>query len=441
MSLFMQFPWIATSNVNDPQQQQQQQQSSFRSGGNTSQNSSTAILLATLGVDADRDTELVARLAEAAASGKVLNQDLVVDCQLTQFPPYGTVKPSNSNSSGGGGGGGVSSATASSARETDGDEDDPDNDDDDAGEDNERVGRTRSSNSNANANAAEKSGGTGTSDHWLGSWMNLGGSTAANAVSKVTKSRALRQGGGVDSQSTTEQDSAGLRQRGGSNLATIAWDAEEQRLWKLVPPHITGSSQQQQHQNSAAAHHLPGPLQATSRRGKPFLLYRTPLVSRPRHECWKDPVEEHGADGEATTTNVPSKKDSTLDVAGVDLSLEQVVETTLADLKGTAPHLQEQQQQQQEPQHPHLSPQSPQFRTTVMGVSPSPAISGTTTPAAPTATTSTSTTAATNNNNNSVLLTLSDRQHWMPDQLCKQCYACETPFTVFRRRHHCRLCG
>jgi len=33
------------------------------------------------------------------------------------------------------------------------------------------------------------------------------------------------------------------------------------------------------------------------------------------------------------------------------------------------------------------------------------------------------------------------RQHWMPDQLCKECYSCETPFTVFRRRHHCRLCG
>lgn len=33
------------------------------------------------------------------------------------------------------------------------------------------------------------------------------------------------------------------------------------------------------------------------------------------------------------------------------------------------------------------------------------------------------------------------RQHWMPDQLCKHCYACDTPFTVFRRRHHCRICG
>ena len=34
-----------------------------------------------------------------------------------------------------------------------------------------------------------------------------------------------------------------------------------------------------------------------------------------------------------------------------------------------------------------------------------------------------------------------DRQHWMPDRLCKHCYACDAPFTVFRRRHHCRLCG
>ncbi|EEC49382.1 predicted protein, partial [Phaeodactylum tricornutum CCAP 1055/1] len=35
----------------------------------------------------------------------------------------------------------------------------------------------------------------------------------------------------------------------------------------------------------------------------------------------------------------------------------------------------------------------------------------------------------------------SSRQHWMPDQLCKQCYSCDMQFTVFRRRHHCRLCG
>lgn len=36
---------------------------------------------------------------------------------------------------------------------------------------------------------------------------------------------------------------------------------------------------------------------------------------------------------------------------------------------------------------------------------------------------------------------LDEKSHWMPDVLCKQCYACEAQFTVFRRRHHCRLCG
>ena len=33
------------------------------------------------------------------------------------------------------------------------------------------------------------------------------------------------------------------------------------------------------------------------------------------------------------------------------------------------------------------------------------------------------------------------QSHWMPDQLCKTCYGCETQFNMFRRRHHCRLCG
>lgn len=27
------------------------------------------------------------------------------------------------------------------------------------------------------------------------------------------------------------------------------------------------------------------------------------------------------------------------------------------------------------------------------------------------------------------------------DKLCKVCYECDTPFTMFRRRHHCRVCG
>ncbi len=30
---------------------------------------------------------------------------------------------------------------------------------------------------------------------------------------------------------------------------------------------------------------------------------------------------------------------------------------------------------------------------------------------------------------------------WMPDKICKVCYNCEDPFTMYRRRHHCRICG
>mgnify|MGYP006084021989 CR=1 FL=1 len=30
---------------------------------------------------------------------------------------------------------------------------------------------------------------------------------------------------------------------------------------------------------------------------------------------------------------------------------------------------------------------------------------------------------------------------WMPDKICKVCYNCEDPFTMYRRRHHCRMCG
>ena len=33
------------------------------------------------------------------------------------------------------------------------------------------------------------------------------------------------------------------------------------------------------------------------------------------------------------------------------------------------------------------------------------------------------------------------RMYWMPDRLCKVCHECELPFTMFRRRHHCRVCG
>ena len=33
------------------------------------------------------------------------------------------------------------------------------------------------------------------------------------------------------------------------------------------------------------------------------------------------------------------------------------------------------------------------------------------------------------------------KEYWMPDRLCKVCYSCEEAFTMYRRRHHCRMCG
>ncbi|KAK1314676.1 1-phosphatidylinositol-3-phosphate 5-kinase FAB1B [Acorus calamus] len=33
------------------------------------------------------------------------------------------------------------------------------------------------------------------------------------------------------------------------------------------------------------------------------------------------------------------------------------------------------------------------------------------------------------------------RDFWMPDHSCRVCYECDAPFTIFNRRHHCRLCG
>ncbi|PIN11587.1 Phosphatidylinositol-4-phosphate 5-kinase [Handroanthus impetiginosus] len=33
------------------------------------------------------------------------------------------------------------------------------------------------------------------------------------------------------------------------------------------------------------------------------------------------------------------------------------------------------------------------------------------------------------------------RDFWMPDASCRVCYECDSQFTIFNRKHHCRLCG
>lgn len=35
----------------------------------------------------------------------------------------------------------------------------------------------------------------------------------------------------------------------------------------------------------------------------------------------------------------------------------------------------------------------------------------------------------------------STKDYWVDDNKCKACFECETPFSVFVRRHHCRICG
>ncbi|KAI1178981.1 hypothetical protein F4777DRAFT_535185 [Nemania sp. FL0916] len=33
------------------------------------------------------------------------------------------------------------------------------------------------------------------------------------------------------------------------------------------------------------------------------------------------------------------------------------------------------------------------------------------------------------------------KQFWMADETCKECFLCGSPFSAFRRKHHCRTCG
>ncbi|CAG8545834.1 16742_t:CDS:2 [Acaulospora morrowiae] len=34
-----------------------------------------------------------------------------------------------------------------------------------------------------------------------------------------------------------------------------------------------------------------------------------------------------------------------------------------------------------------------------------------------------------------------NKDYWMADDACKECYGCNIHFTIYRRKHHCRICG
>lgn len=35
----------------------------------------------------------------------------------------------------------------------------------------------------------------------------------------------------------------------------------------------------------------------------------------------------------------------------------------------------------------------------------------------------------------------SNKDFWMPDEQCRECTDCNSPFNLFKRKHHCRTCG
>lgn len=41
----------------------------------------------------------------------------------------------------------------------------------------------------------------------------------------------------------------------------------------------------------------------------------------------------------------------------------------------------------------------------------------------------------------SVTFAATDPPEWVPDEACGVCTSCKAPFTVIRRKHHCRSCG
>lgn len=347
--------WGVEQHQQQQQQQQQQANSSNISYISSSNNHSHRPLSSGWPRDTDYDPELSVRLKEIAASGKAVTEDVIVDCQLSQFPVYGTAAAARS------------AATFNFENEDEFDAEDysSNNNNDEAGHyDKNGSLKIRQHQRQASAEAPHSS-----THGWLSSWglpALLGGTAAGGDTTPLFASNSEHAESHVDTPTTT---GANAKATSASTSALVSdsedmdWDPSEKFLWKKQQSPVLDNVT-----NQCVGQERSDPSVSRVREHRQTLLAKYDYKEESKGYY---PLDKHA--GIATQIGTPLLTASL--TAG-----------------------------------PLFASQLPQF------------------PRSP-------------NNNPSPSLQLANRQHWMPDQLCRHCYACESAFTVFRRRHHCRFCG
>lgn len=414
----------------------------------------------------DDDAELAALLARLAASGRPLTEDAIVDCQLAQFPAYGTNHTA-------GGGTAAASANNSIADADGGDDDDYDGYDcDDAERQPDETGTTRHPIRIVPRHPHHRKHQQHhlpaptlppPPHHWLTSpWgAMLGGGGKQHGSGKTPLPRDASLGDDHPSTAAAKSSPAGAapaattanRDNGDTNHNThnnsnsnsddTEWDLEEQRLWKRVPAAAVAasSSTMDPTQRKRRAVAAPPAAQPPSHQPRRLLYYR------------QQPPERHGA---AAKTVILAAVDDDAPPPPLDLDDGNGAEEGDRDLFG-AGNDRNNNNNSNDALPPASFLGSPRTKTLVKTAAatvslPSGGGNGgilQTQLSSPLAarpkklphSSSELQLPPPQQQPQPAVFAAADRQHWMPDQLCKQCYACEIPFTVFRRRHHCRLCG
>jgi hypothetical protein len=219
------------------------------------------------------------------------------------------------------------------------------------------------------------------------------------AISTTTNNAGAGAGGPQSQQQQKQQ-----QQRQDSVTATQDWDADEQSLWKTIGSGGVSTALRPTTTNTSSS----------SSNGK--TLGSTPPVASERRQEWvygnsssRSQTEEtkdteHAVRHNATTASTSFLTDTPAATDTSTASRRYFSTTSFSTLR-----------------QPHTANRAQDGETKYEG------------------------TTSSDDDHDALALasnaTDKDRQHWMPDQLCKQCYSCDTQFTVFRRRHHCRLCG